>query len=111
MEGWQPTSGNPGSATDNYLEKGISFMILIFLWYLTPLGAKVMSCETVKIRALDGYQNGNPEIVYVSDSGDFSKHFILGLRLYLNGDYADPPPGVLPPKPQIQNDDDCCTIL
>ena len=86
-------------------------MILISLWSLALLGAKVMSCETIKVRALDGYQNGNPEIVYVSDSGKFSKHFILGLRLYLDGDYTDPPPGVLPPKPQIQNDDDCCTIL
>ena len=70
-----------------------------------------MSCETIKVRALNGYQNGHPEIVYVIDSGSYAKHFILGLRLYLDGDSADPPPGVLPPMPQIQNDDDCCIIL
>ena len=70
-----------------------------------------MSCETIKVRALDGYQDGNPEVVYVSDSGSYLKQYILGLRLYLDGVCADPPPGVLPPMPQIQNDDDNCTIL
>ena len=70
-----------------------------------------MSCETIKVRALDGYQNGNPEVTYVSDSAMWTKHYILGLRLYLDGNYADPLPGVLPPPPQVLEADDRCTIL
>ena len=73
----------------------------------------MVSFETIKVRALDGYQDGNPEVVYFSDSGSYSKHFITGLRLYLDGAYVDPPPGILPPTPQTQKNDDRsnCTIL
>ena len=70
-----------------------------------------MSCETIQVRALNGYQDGDPEVVHFSDSGSYSKYFIIGLRLYLDGDYADPPPRVLPPMPLIQKDDETCTIL
>ena len=70
----------------------------------------MISCETIKVRALDSYQRGNPEVTYVSDSGS-GKHFIMYLRLYLDGAYEDPPPEVLPPVPTVQDVDECCTIL
>ena len=74
-------------------------------------GAKVMSCETIKVRRKDGRQNGDPEVSYVSDAGEYKKYYFLALRLYLDGIYRDPPPGVLPPEPQYEYEDDCCNIL
>ena len=70
-----------------------------------------MSCETVKIRLDDGLQDGNPEVTSVTDSGNFIKTFLIGLRLYLDGAYNDPPAEMLPPVPEVQGGDGCCTLL
>ena len=76
-----------------------------------------MSCETIRVREGDDYQCGDPEVTYASDRGEYRRHFILGLRLYLDGEYPDPPPGVLPQRPGGNPDEDgdvyedCCAIL
>ena len=73
-----------------------------------------MSCETIKVREGDYHQNGEPEVTYASDSGDYRKHFIFGLRLFLDGHYQDPPAGILPQRRRDDDDEvykDCCTIL
>ena len=71
-----------------------------------------MSCETIKVRAQDDYMHGNPEGMYHADSGRERKSFILGLRLYLDGVYPDPP-GYHHTRPRPQQDqyEDCCVIL
>ena len=71
-----------------------------------------MSCETIKVRVDDYRQKGNPEVTYVSVDGKGYCRYILGLRLFLDGAYREPPPGVLPAPPRIEAaDDECCTIL
>ena len=78
-----------------------------------------MSCETIKIRVDDGLQNGDPEVSYACDSGKCGRRYILGLRLYLDGAYVDPPSDVLPPRPaprpflptRRRADDDDCIVL
>ena len=68
-------------------------------------GAKVFSMETVEMpKKL--LKTGGPEVMYCL--GDVAH--IIGLRLYLDGAYSEPPPEALPSVPQIQNDD-CCVIL
>ena len=90
-------------------------LFFVNLVVLFPLpGAKVMCCVIIKVRVLDEDQDGNPEVrSFVTEVGSsiITNHYILVLRLYIDGDYADPPPRVLPSVPQVQNDDDCCTIL
>ena len=86
------------------------------------IGAKVMSCETVKVRLLDGHQNGNPEVMHGTDVGRSNKYFVQGIRLYLDGYFPDPPMAPTPvatqqrptqqrPTETSTSDDDCCIIL
>ena len=68
-----------------------------------------MSCETIKVRSLNEFQRGNPEVTYVSDT--CIRNYILGLRLYLDGAYVDPPSEVLSPTPKVQVENDSWAIL
>ena len=66
-----------------------------------------MSCETVKIRLQDRSQNGNLEITMVSDIGSWKKHYVLALRLYLEGAYDEPPMRILPPTEEMRQNEGC----
>ena len=79
--------------------------------------AKVLSCETVKVRLRDNHQRGNPEVMQGTDIGLANKYFVQGLRLYLDGYFPDPPMPQMPaaaqnrPTERPVSDDDCCIIL
>ena len=81
----------------NLLENFAESLILVIYF----AGAKVLSCETVKVRLRDGMKNGirngDLEITMVSDTGSLKKHYGLALRLYLEGADNNPPMGAVIP--------------
>ncbi|CAG0880324.1 unnamed protein product [Darwinula stevensoni] len=93
--------------------------------WMRVTGAKLISAETSVMRMHSGGEREKmgPEATHASDSGREAvrftprvsrqgvvEHWIYVIRLYLDGDYQEPDPGLLPPVPPIR-DDSCCGIL
>ncbi|CAG0880495.1 unnamed protein product [Darwinula stevensoni] len=74
-------------------------------------GARLISAETSAIRMFTGGEREmGPEATYTFNRGDANEYWIYIIRLYLDGEYKEPPQELLPPIPQIQ-EDSCCNIL
>ncbi len=58
-----------------------------------------------------GIMQTHPESPFSTSGGKFGTSWVLGLRVFLDGVYHDPPAEVLPPIPAMQPADDCCNIL
>ena len=75
-------------------------------------GARVLSAETPTVRMHSGKQHGDTEVTYTYNPGKRSEHHMYVIRLFLDGEYREPPPNVLPPVPDLEpSQDDCCAIL
>ena len=68
------------------------------------LGAKVLSGELVKIRK----SKEDPEVMETNEDNRIRQRFLLAIRLYLDGDYRDPPPEGLSASSEVQEE---CVIL
>jgi hypothetical protein len=73
----------------------------------------VLCAETVTVRMYSGHQHGNAEQTYTYNPGNRAERHMFVLRIFLDGDYAEPPREALPPPPVIQESsgDGCCTIM
>ena len=74
------------------------------------VGPSVVAAETVPVRMYTGHAHGNPDQTYTWNRGERSEHWLYVLRVYLDGPYSEPPPEVLPGRPEIV-EDGCCTVL
>lgn len=72
-------------------------------------GATILSAETSLIRLKPGVtEEQGVEVSRTYSSTGGMETWIFVFRLYLNGDYIEPPTDMLPPPPTPV--DDCCTI-
>ena len=53
----------------------------------------------------------HPESPFSASGGSMGASWLIGLRVFLDGNYQDPPPEVLPPVPTMQPGENCCNIL
>lgn len=59
-----------------------------------------------------GHQHGNAEQAYTYNPGNRAERHMYVIRVYLNGDYQEPPAEALPPPPTIQeSSSECCALL
>ncbi len=82
----------------------------------------MLSAETVPIQLspqgfgqTSGALNVQPEVPFSYKGGKHGASWLIGLRVFLDGVYQDPPPEVLPPVPAMGQAQPinlcCCTIL
>ena len=76
-------------------------------------GARVLSVETPTVRMYTGHQHGDTERTYTYNPGNRAERHMYVIRVYLDGDYEEPPAEALPQPPEIVNSSsgDCCHIL
>ena len=78
----------------------------------SAVGARVLCAETVAVRMYSGHQHGNAEQTYTYNPGNRAERHMFVLRLYLDGDYHEPPAEALPPPPVMtESASGCCTVL
>ena len=81
-------------------------------WFSFSENIRIVSAETVPVRMFSGNQYGNHETTYTWNRGEQKEVWLLVVRIFLDGDYLDPPPDMLPPPPaNLKNQDNCCVIL
>ena len=74
--------------------------------------SSIQAAETVPVRMFSGNQYGNHETTYTWNRGEQKEFWLLVLRIFIDGDYAEPPPDMLPPAPyEEEPPKKCCTIL
>ena len=74
-------------------------------------GVQLISAETVPVRLYSGNQHGDHEQTYTWNHGDRSETWLYVVRIYIDGDFEEPPKEVLPPVPELDDDDcDCCAV-
>lgn len=74
-------------------------------------GARILSVETAAMRLRTGGEAiHGVEASFTYNRSERNEYWIFVFRLYLDGYYRDPPPGLLPAPPNITVDD-CCIIL
>ncbi|CAG0901440.1 unnamed protein product [Darwinula stevensoni] len=90
--------------------------------WMRLVGATLISAETSAIRLnTGGERKMGPEATYTfnettqSGGGNTSRHsvterWIYIIRLFLDGEYEEPPAEVLPPVPEIKEEDSCIII-
>ncbi|KAK2168610.1 hypothetical protein LSH36_15g00029 [Paralvinella palmiformis] len=71
---------------------------------------RIVSCESVPIRMFSGNQYGNHEITYTWNRGEQKEFWLLVLRIFLDGEFEDPPPEMLPPPTLEDRESQCCTL-
>lgn len=78
---------------------------------LSYLGARVLSAETAALRIMTGGEaKYGTEASFTYNQAEKDEYWIFVIRLYLNGVYKEPPQEMLPPLPEIENQN-CCVIL
>ena len=81
---------------------------------LVSLGARVLSAESVPIWMMNrsgGIVQTQPDSPYSTTGGRWGSNWLIGLRVFVDGVYQDPPPEALPPVPAVQPGENCCNIL
>ena len=74
---------------------------------------RIVAAETVPVRMFSGNQYGNHETTYSWNRGEQQEVWLLVLRIFVDGEYVNPPPDMLPPPLPLEKPKKgaCCTIL
>ncbi|XP_054709337.1 uncharacterized protein LOC129219042 [Uloborus diversus] len=77
--------------------------------WVKATGALVVSAETAAVRVSTGGEaKHGPEASFTFNETEKDEYWIFVIRLYLNGQYNDPPSNLLPPLTEI--DESCCVL-
>ena len=79
------------------------YVSLLTYQFALVTDVKVIAAETVPVRLHTGNQRGNHEITYTFNPRQRHEIWIFVLRIYLEGDYVEPPASVLLPPPSIKS--------
>ncbi|XP_014668261.1 PREDICTED: uncharacterized protein LOC106809621 [Priapulus caudatus] len=96
---------------DSKFEDATSLNSRIFEW-TKAAGAKVLAVETVPSRVgrsaerKEGY-----EVMHTDNDGEKAERFEYIIWVYIDGEYSEPPPSVIPPPPIHRTDNTDCTLL
>ncbi|KAG8202005.1 hypothetical protein JTE90_010376 [Oedothorax gibbosus] len=77
--------------------------------WVKATGVQVISAETTAIRMYTGGEAKlGAEASFTYNVAEKSEYFIFIIRLYINGYYSEPPPDMLPPIPEVEQN--CCIV-